>query len=91
MSVEELLALHDRERRVSRMASSDKLVLHSDACMKGAHEWLQQERSGRLAQPGRQLSEALRIVEDDAISIGPKVRRALEARYRRQRVHRALD
>jgi hypothetical protein len=84
MSVEQLLAFHDRERRVARMASSDKLVLHAEACMKAAFAWLQQERSGRLARPNRQLAEALRIIEDDSVSIGVKVRRALESRYRRQ-------
>jgi hypothetical protein len=83
-SAEQLLAFHDRERRITRTASSDKLVLHAEACVKGANAWLRQEKTGRLARPNRGLAEALRVVEDDALYIAARVRMALESRYRRQ-------
>jgi hypothetical protein len=66
MSVEQLLALHDRERRVRRRVCTDNLVLQADAYWNTAYAWLQEAKGSRLSQRDHALAEALRVAEDDA-------------------------
>ena len=84
MSVEELLAFHDRERRVRRRVSADDLVLRANAYQKAAYAWLQEARRSRISQRDRALAEALRIAEDDGSFISLKIQNALESKLRRE-------
>jgi len=83
MSVEELLALHDREQRVRRKASADELVVQAAAYWKTANAWLQENKANRATGHNPARAEAVRIAEDDACFIGVKVQLALELQLRR--------
>jgi hypothetical protein len=82
MSVEEMLALHDREQRVRRTASADSLVVQAAAYWKTAYAWLLESKGNRMRGDRPALAEALRIAEDDACAISVKVRSALESQLR---------
>ena len=86
MSIEQLVALHDHERRVRRRVCTDNLVLQADGYWKSAYAWLQQTRGSRLSQSDLALAEARRIVEDDGHFISMKIQGALESQLR----HRAV-
>ena len=84
MSIEQLVALHDHERRVRRRVCTDNLVLQADGYWKSAYAWLQQTRGTRLSQSDLALAEARRIVEDDGHFISMKIQGALESQLRRE-------
>ena len=84
MSAEQLLAFHDRERRVRRRLSVDNLVVRADAYSKIAYAWLQKAQDSRLSQRDHALTEVLRIAEDDAHFVGLKIQSALESQLRRE-------
>ena len=84
MSIEQLVALHDRERRVRRRVSTDNLVLQADAYWKTASAWLREDKGSRVSQRDRRLAEALRVAEDDVHFISVKIQSALESQLRRE-------
>ena len=84
MSIEQLVALHDHERRVRRRVCTDNLVLQADGYWKSAYAWLQQTKGSRLSQSDLALAEARRIVEDDGHFISMKIQGALESQLRRE-------
>ena len=70
MSVEELVALHDRGRRVTRRVSSEPVVLEAHGYSKAALAWFREAKVRPTSPRDRTLAEALRIALSDQVEAG---------------------